>query len=282
MTDWMGALRGAPRAALCVALVGCGGPPSLELSGRCAGEDPCLVGLEGSEQIALAPRGGAADAVEALSADASVIRAYNVKSDSVHLRAEGVGHATVEVSAGQGGDVARAVLRFEVAEIASLGLEMPTGPLIANESYGCAARPVDGAGRALGFTTLQRQQMSCVGARCRVSLPEGEHALWNGSAAAPLPVRAVEAERIHWSLDGDTLTYGLAAGEERLQVPDHPSLDVRGESGRCQVEASKRVGASWVAAVEVRRGAGGCALTIEPTVEGRYPGVQEVTIQVGG
>lgn len=274
----------APATAVwlaCLHLTACGSRADLSpVSEACTPAQPCLLG-EGSAwhtDFELSGPEGVSAVVR--SADESVIRPYNLREDSVHFAAEGVGRTSVELGVAQGGGQPT-VLHFEVAEVADLGLVVTaSAPLVANESYGFDIAPVDGTGRSLSFNVPLVKMLTCGDGSCRVSLAEGRHSLWNGSKASPVAVQAVRADRIHGSVDGHTLTYGLAVGEQRLQVPDHPSLLVESTSGHCRLEEESVVGASWVMQVVPLRKGVPCTLRIAPTMSDRYEGVGAVTVGV--
>ena len=274
----------APVTAACLVgllLTACGSRPDLTLASEaCTQAQPCRLGVGSVWRVDFTLSGPQGVSAAVQSADESVIRPYNLREDSVHFAADGVGHTSVGLGVAEGtGEPI--VLHFEVAEVADLGLVVAaSAPLVANESYGFDVAPVDEAGRALSFNVPLVKMLTCADGSCRVSLAEGSHSLWNGSKASPVAVQALRTDRIHWSVDGHRLTYGLAAGEQKLQVPDHPSLVVESKAGRCQLEEASVVGASWVMQISPRPDVGPCSLRIESTVSDRYEGLKAVMVRV--
>jgi len=268
---------------VCLVLMACGPRASLTLTAEgCSEQHPCRLGEGSIGRLDFVLTGADDVTATVRSADESVVRPYNLREDTVHFAAEGVGRTSVELGVSEGGGEPT-VVHFEVAELADLGLVVGTAaPLVAQESYGFAIAPVDGSGRALDLSGLLRTDLTCTQTTCRIVLSEGRHSLWNGTEASPIAVRAIQADRIHWTLDGHTLTYGLAAGEQLLQVPDHPSISVETKAGGCQLEESSVVGTSWVMRIAPQREGVPCTLSIAPTVSGRLEGVQAVTVPVDG
>lgn len=263
--------------------LGCGGSATLELvPERCTEAKPCLLGLGGAEAIAFTVGGETADTVEAHSADEAVARPYNLRPGALHVAAESAGRTRVELVVSGGEDTVRRMLHLEVVPIADLGLELPDGPLIADVSYGGVARPVDVSGRPLAYASLSRPPLTCTQSACRLSLPAGEHAVWRGERSPPAAVRAVAATRIHAVVEGSRMIYGLAAGDEELQVPDHPTLEVRSDAPHCRVGVEQVVGTSWVAPISIDQAEGPCRLTIAPVAEDRHPGVTPIELLLEG